>query len=64
MTFDDVKKDIIKLIGLDLESVRPGAGIRILSVDEEQGNLQLRTVAGQVRSRPLVELERIWNELL
>lgn len=63
MTFDDVKKDIIKLIGLDLESVRPGAGIRILSVDEEQGNLQLRTVAGQVRSRPLVELERIWNEL-
>ena len=63
MTFDDVKKDIIKLIGLDLESVRPGAGIRILSVDLEQGNLQLCTVAGQVRSRPLFELEKIWNEL-
>lgn len=63
MTFNDVKKDIIKLIGLDLESVRPGAGIRILNVDEEQGNLQLETVSGQVRSRPLLELERIWNEL-
>lgn len=63
MTFNDVKKDVIKLIGLDLESVRPGAGIRILNVDEEQGNLQLETVSGQVRSRPLLELERIWNEL-
>ena len=63
MTFNDVKKDIVKLIGLDLESVRPGAGIRILNVDEEQGNLQLETVSGQVRSRPLLELERIWNEL-
>lgn len=63
MTFDEVKKDIIKLIGLNLESVKPGAGIRILSVDEEQGNLQLRTVAGQVRSRPLLELKRIWDEL-
>lgn len=63
MTFNDVKKDVIKLIGLDLESVRPGASIRILNVDEEQGNLQLETVSGQVRSRPLLELERIWNEL-
>lgn len=63
MTFNDVKKDIIKLVGLDLESVRPGAGIRILNVDEEQGNLQLETVSGQVRSRSLLELERIWNEL-
>ena len=43
MTFEDVKKDIVKLIGLDLESVRPGAGIRILSVDLKQGNLQLKT---------------------
>ncbi len=63
MTFEDVKNDIVKLIGLDLESVRPGAGIRILSVDLKQGNLQLKTVSGQVRSRPLLELERIWNEL-
>ncbi|MDY5317642.1 MAG: hypothetical protein SPH10_04065 [Candidatus Cryptobacteroides sp.] len=63
MTFEDVKNDIVKLIGLDLESVRPGAGIRILNVDLKQGNLQLKTVSGQVRSRPLLELERIWNEL-
>ena len=63
MTFNDVINDIIKLIGLDLDSVKPGAGIRILSVDREQGNLQLRTVAGQVRSRPLLELKRIWDEL-
>lgn len=63
MTFEEVKSDIVKLVGLNLESVRPGAGIRILSVDLKQGNLQLQTVAGLVRSRPLYELERIWNEL-
>lgn len=63
MTFEDVKNDIVKLVGLNLESVRPGAGIRILSVDLKQGNLQLQTVAGSVRSRPIDELERIWNEL-
>lgn len=63
MTFEDVKNDIVKLTGLNLESVRPGAGIRILSVDLKQGNLQLQTSAGQVRSRPIYELERIWNEL-
>ena len=63
MTFEDVKNDIVKLIGLNLESVRPGAGIRILSVDLKQGNLQLRTNSGQVRSRSLYEMERIWNEL-
>ena len=63
MTFNDVIKDITKLIGLNLESVKPGSGIRILSIDEEQGNLQLRTAAGRVRSRPLLELKRIWDEL-
>lgn len=63
MTFEEVISDIVKLVGLNLESVRPGAGIRILSVDLKQGNLQLQTVAGLVRSRPLYELERIWNEL-
>ena len=63
MTFEEVKTDIVKLVGLNLESVRPGAGICILSVDLKQGNLQLQTSAGQVRSRPLYELERIWNEL-
>lgn len=63
MTFEDVKNDIIKLIGLDLESIKPGAEIRILSVDLQQGNLQLRTASDTSRSRPLDELERIWNEL-
>ena len=63
MTFEDVKKDIVKLVGLNLESVRPGAGIRIINVDLKQGNLQLMTVSGQIRSRSLLELERIWNEL-
>ena len=53
MTFEDVIKDIVKLVGLNLESVKPGAGIQILSVDLKQGNLQLRTVSGSVRSRPL-----------
>ena len=63
MTFENVINDIEKLVGLNLESVKPGAGIQILNVDLKQGNLQLRTASGSVRSRPLFELERIWNEL-
>lgn len=56
---DDVKK----LIGLRLHSIRPGAEITIISVDEEMDNLTLRTASGQMRSRPLRELREIWKQL-
>ena len=64
MTFNDVLLDIKKLIGLKLSSIRPGAEITILSVDEEQDNLVLMTSSGTKRSRPLRELRTIWELLL
>ena len=63
MTFYDVIEDIKKLIGLDLQSIRPGANIRIIEVDEERSCLILQTSVGATRSRPLGELQLIWNEM-
>ena len=63
MAFYDVIEDIKKLIGLDLQSIRPGANIRILEVDEDRSCLILQTSAGTTRSRPLGELQLIWNEM-
>ncbi len=64
MTFDDVINDITKLIGLELQSIRPGAAITILEIDKEKNCLILKTSQGQTRSRPLSELQLIWNELI
>ena len=63
MTFYDVIADIKKLVGLDLQSIRPGANIRLLEVDEERSCLILQTSVGAIRSRPLSELQIIWNEM-
>ena len=64
MTFDDVLNDVKKLVGLKLSSIRPGAEITILLIDEEQDNLVLMTSSGTKRSRPLRELRTIWSLLL
>lgn len=64
MIFTDVMKDIHKLVGLELNSIRPGAKITITDVDEERGSIIIRTSSGQNRSRPLDELQKIWNELM
>lgn len=63
MTYKDVIQDIKKLIGLELHSIRPGASITILEVDDERNCLILRTSQGLTRSRPLSEIELIWNEM-
>ena len=64
MNFTDVIKDIHKLVGLELNSIRPGAKITITDVDEEKGSLILRTSSGQNRSRSIDELQKIWNEMM
>lgn len=64
MNFTDVMKDIHKLVDLELNSIRPGAKITITDVDEERGSLILRTSSGKNRSRPIEELQRIWNEMM
>ena len=63
MTFSDLLNDISKLTGMELQSIRPGATITVLDVDTEKGCLLLKTKQGQTRSRPLSELQTIWNEL-
>lgn len=63
MTFSDLLNDISKLTGMELQSIRPGATITVLDVDTEKGCLLLKTKQGQMRSRPLSELQTIWNEL-
>ncbi len=64
MTFNDVIVDISKLIGMRLQSIRPGAEIVIQEVDEARDCLILRTAQDQYRSRPLSELKLIWNEMM
>ena len=47
----------------EFSAIRPGATITVLDVDTEKGCLLLKTKQGQTRSRPLSELQTIWNEL-
>lgn len=63
MTFNDVIQDIEKLVGLELQSIRPGASLTILDIDRERSSLIIKTSQGQTKSRPLGELETIWDEL-
>lgn len=63
MTFYDVLEDIKKLSGLNLSSIRPGSNVVITEVDDEHENIILRTSSGSIKSRPIGELRRIWDEL-
>ena len=63
MSFDDVLKDIEGLIGLRLESIRPGAEIVVREVSSDEGRIELETAKGDVKSRPISELRRIWEAL-
>lgn len=64
MNFSEIKTDIKKLMGLELNSIRPGAKITLIDFDEEKGSLILKTSTGQLRSRPIEELQKIWEEML
>ena len=64
MNFKDVEKDLQKLIGMKLNSIRQGAEIEILEIDLEKDNLILKTVAGQKKSRPIEELRKIWSQMM
>lgn len=64
MNFVEVLEDIQKLEGLELCSIRPGAEIVIEKVDKEQGKIIIRTKSGKRNSRPVAQLEKIWEELI
>jgi hypothetical protein len=56
-------KDISKLEGLKLSSIRVGAEITIIQIDWENQRIILETAIGKRRSRPFLEMERLWSSL-
>lgn len=63
MEFDELLLDIEKLFGLELKSIRPGANIIVDSIDKENGRIIIRTKDNQTKSRPISELQKIWENL-
>lgn len=63
MNFTDVKNDVHKLIGLELNSISRSAAITIEDIDDEQERLIIRPKNGNSRSRPMDELKRIWDAM-
>lgn len=63
MKISDVLKDIEKLKGMKLKSIRKGAEIIIDSLDWESRRIFLITSKGSRRSRPFIEIERLWKTL-
>ena len=64
MDFTDVINDLVKMEGLCLHSIRPGADIVIEKVDIDQKKLTIRNASGKTQNRYFAELERIWEALL
>lgn len=63
MTFDEVINDIEKMVGLELESIKPGANIILTGVDRTAKRIELTTSAGKDKTRPFSELKKIWDKL-
>lgn len=63
MTFEDVINDIEKMVGLDLESIKPGANIILTGVDRTAKRIGLITSTGKEKTRPFSELQKIWDKL-
>lgn len=63
MTYNDLLKDIEKLIGLQLHSIRPGAELTINAIEREKCSLILRNAQGNLKKRSLDEIRNLWSEL-
>jgi hypothetical protein len=63
MKFEAVVEDIKKLVGIMLQSIRPGADITLTDVNVSEGRIELIDASKNRRSRSLSELRRVWNEL-
>jgi len=63
MTFDEVINDIEKMVGLELESIKPGAKIILTGVDRTAKRIGLITSAGIEKTRPFSEIKKIWDKL-
>ena len=64
MNFDDALEDIRGLIGLELTAINPKTGhIVIEKVDKEAGSYYVSLNGRKATSRPISQLELIWNSL-
>jgi len=63
MNYGDIISDIQKLVGRQLESIRPGAGIVLLGIDLSTDRIELKTSKGQIKHRPLSEIRTLWEAL-
>jgi len=63
MKFDEVIADIKKLVGRQINSIRPGSDITLTKVDINNGMLELIDSSNNRRSRPLAEIRKIWEQL-
>src|SRR6185503_4271360 len=63
MKFSDVLSDIEKLKNKKLSSIRKGAEITIEEVDRTNDRLILTTARGKKKSRPLSEIQMLWERL-
>lgn len=64
MDFSDIINDLVKLEGIRLNSIRPGAEITIKQVDQGQRKVVVESSSGKLHSRPFSEFQRIWEALL
>lgn len=63
MTFEDVLSDIEKMVGMKLESIRPGAEITIKEVDRKKKRIVLDTAKGLTKTRPFSHVQKVWEAL-
>lgn len=63
MDFDELLCDIEKLFGLELSSIRPGSNIMVESINKEDGRILIKAKGGQIKSRPIAEIKKIWENL-
>lgn len=64
MDFSDIINDMVKLEGIRLNSIRPGAEITIRHVDIDQKKVVVESSSGKLQSRSFSEFQRIWEALL
>ena len=63
MNYIDIENDVRQLVGLRLNSIIAGSEITIIGIESAQNRIVLETSAGKIKSRPLDELRKIWEEL-
>lgn len=63
MTFSDLLSDIEGMKGRKLRSIRPGAEITIEDIDRTEDRLIVVTADGKRRTRPLSEIQYLWERL-